>query len=88
VSDLVDVKVANRVAARFASPGTLAQSYLLDGLQQSFEEVVRVAEPLIAEESGFHPPEPAVARVLSRQEWASANVASMLELMDPLLDRV
>jgi coenzyme F420 biosynthesis associated uncharacterized protein len=88
LSDLVDVRVANRIAARFASPGTLAQSYLLEGLQQSFEEVVREAEPLIAEESGFAPPTPAVAKVLSREEWASANVASMLELMDPLLDRV
>ena len=88
MSDLIDLRVANRVAARFSSPGALAESYLLDGLQASFEEIVREAEPLIAEESGFSPPIPAVARVLSRQEWASANVESMLELMAPLLGKV
>lgn len=88
MSNLVDVAVANRFAARFASPGALAQSYLLDGLQESFEEIVREAEPLIAEESGFRPAEPAVARVLTREEWATANVTSMLELMSPLLDKV
>lgn len=88
MSDLVDVAVANRVAAKFASTGGLAQSYLLEGLQESFEEIVREAEPLIAEESGFTPAAPAIARVLSREEWASSNVSSMLELMSPLLERV
>jgi coenzyme F420 biosynthesis associated uncharacterized protein len=88
LSDLVDVGVATRFAAKLASPGALAQSYLLEGLQASFEEIVREAEPLIAEESGFRPAEPAVAIVLSREAWATANVASMLELMSPLLDKV
>jgi coenzyme F420 biosynthesis associated uncharacterized protein len=88
LSDLVDVAVANRVAAKLASSGALAHSYLLDGLQASFEEIVREAEPLIAEESGFTPAIPAVAKVLSREEWSSNNVTSMLELMSPLLERV
>jgi coenzyme F420 biosynthesis associated uncharacterized protein len=72
----------------FAQPGSLDQSYLLDGLQESFEVLTREAEPLIAEESGFISPHPAVPRVLNRQEWASANVTSMLELMSPLLDKM
>ncbi|HYN99255.1 MAG TPA: zinc-dependent metalloprotease [Actinomycetota bacterium] len=84
-SGLVDEAIASRFAAKFAQPGSLDQSYLLDGLQESFEELTREAEPLIAEESGFISPHPAVPRVLSRQEWATANVTSMLELMSPLL---
>lgn len=88
MTDLVDQGVAARFAAKFAQPGSLDQSYLLDGLQEHFEALVVEAEPLIAEESGFVPTQPAVARVLSRQEWASSNVTSMLELMSPLLDKV
>ncbi len=88
VSGIVDEAVASRFAAMFAQPGSLDQSYLLDGLQESFEALTREAEPLIAEESGFISPHPAVARVLSRQEWATNNVASMLELMSPLLGKV
>lgn len=88
MSGLVDEAIASRFAAMFAQPGSLDQSYLLDGLQASFEELTREAEPLIAEESGFISPHPAVPRVLARQEWATANVTSMLSLMSPLLDKV
>lgn len=88
MSQLVDVRVAARFAARFSSPGALANSYLLDGLQASLDEIVREAEPLIAYESGFTPSVPALARVLSREEWATANVTSMLSLMNPLLAKV
>lgn len=85
---MVDEAVASRFAALFAQPGSLDQSYLLDGLQESFEALVREAEPLIAEEAGFTPSQAAVARVLSRQDWASENVTSMLDLMSPLLNKV
>jgi coenzyme F420 biosynthesis associated uncharacterized protein len=88
LSGLVDEAVASKFAAMFAQPGSLDQSYLLDGLQESFELLTREAEPLIAEESGFVSPHPAVPRVLNRQEWASANVTSMLELMSPLLEKM
>jgi coenzyme F420 biosynthesis associated uncharacterized protein len=88
LSGLVDEAVASKFAAMFAQPGSLDQSYLLDGLQESFDVLTREAEPLIAEESGFVSPHPAVPRVLNRQEWASANVTSMLELMSPLLEKM
>lgn len=88
MSGLVDEAVASKFAAMFAQPGSLDQSYLLDGLQESFEELTREAEPLIAEESGFVSPNPAVPRVLNRQDWASANVTSMLQLMSPLLEKM
>lgn len=85
---VIDKAVAAKVAARLSSGGSLDRSYLLDGLQESFEDLVAEAEPLIAQESGFVPEQHAVARVLSRSEWAQANVDSMLELMSPLLSKV
>ncbi|HEX2053840.1 MAG TPA: zinc-dependent metalloprotease [Actinomycetota bacterium] len=88
MSPLVDEAIATRFAAMFAQPGSLDESYLMQGLQEDFEALVREAEPLIAEESGFIPGQPAIARVLSRRDWAAANVTSMLELMSPLLTKV
>jgi coenzyme F420 biosynthesis associated uncharacterized protein len=88
LTDLVDVRVAARFAAKFAAPGPLDRSYLLDGLDQSFVNLVNEAEPLIAEQTGFAPGTPAIPRVLSREEWATSNIQSMLTLINPLLDKV
>ncbi|MDQ4149392.1 MAG: zinc-dependent metalloprotease [Actinomycetota bacterium] len=88
MKDLVDVGVAARFAARLAAPGPLDRSYLMDGLQESFSALVEEAEPLISGETGFHPATPAVARVLSRAEWATSNVESILTLLAPLLEKV
>lgn len=76
------------MVARLTSAGPLDQSYLLDDLDAHFSELVAFAEPLIAAETGFVCPTPARAKILSRPDWASANVDSMLALMRPLLDRV
>ncbi|MGI8426588.1 MAG: zinc-dependent metalloprotease [Actinomycetota bacterium] len=88
MSTLVDERVAAKVAARMASEGSLGHSYLLDELDSSFKRLTAEAEPLIAAETGFSAGVPAVSRVLSRKEWATVNVASMLKLMSPLLDKM
>lgn len=88
MSSVVDKTVAAKVAAKLSSGSSLEGSYLLEGLEESFEELIAEAEPLIAEESGFYPEQPAVGRVLTRADWAQANVESMLELMAPLLAKV
>ncbi|MCA1840460.1 MAG: zinc-dependent metalloprotease [Actinomycetota bacterium] len=85
---LIDVAFAAKVAARFASQGPLDQSYLLDDLDADLSRLVAEAEPLIEAETGFVTGSPAVANVLSRSEWAAANVDSMLVLMAPLLEKV
>lgn len=87
-ADLLDVSAAARFTARFASTGPLDRSYLLDDLESHFSELVREAEPLIEQETGFRPAVPAAAKVLSRNEWANLNVDSMLTLMGPLLEKV
>lgn len=84
---LVDVSVAARVAVRLATGGALEGSYLVEGLQESLAAAVAEADPLVAGETGFGAPTPATARVLTRAEWATANVESILVLLGPLLHK-
>lgn len=85
---LVDIDVAAKFAARFASGGPLDRSYLMEGLDRHLEALTAEAYPLVARETGFVVDSPPVARVLSRHEWATANIESMVGLMSPLLDRI
>jgi len=84
---LVDTGVALRVVGRIATD-PMEGSYLLEDLARHFAELVAEAEPLVAEEAGFGPATPATSRVMSRSEWASANIASIVNLLSPLLDKV
>jgi coenzyme F420 biosynthesis associated uncharacterized protein len=84
---LVETAVAIRVARRLATD-PMEGSYLVQDLAGSFGEVVAEAEPFVAEEAGFGPPTPARARVLSRSDWAEANITSTVKLLTPLLERV
>jgi coenzyme F420 biosynthesis associated uncharacterized protein len=63
-------------------------SYLLQDLASHFAELVAEAEPLVTAEAGFGPTSPARARVMSRSEWAQANVSSIVNLLSPLTDKV
>ena len=86
-SGLVETGVALKVAQRFAAD-PMAGSYLVEGLASDFAARVAEAEPLVAEEAGFAPDSRALARVMSRSEWAEANIASTVRLLSPLLERV
>ncbi len=86
--DLVDLGVAARVASRLAAGGALERSYLLDDLERHLGELTAEAELLVAEETGFTPVSRAVPKVLSRSEWATKNLSSMLTLISPLLEKV
>ncbi|MGH9195723.1 MAG: zinc-dependent metalloprotease [Acidimicrobiia bacterium] len=87
-ADLVDVNLAKRVAARVASTGQLEGSYLLHGIDDQLSVLVGEAAPLVDEETGFSPPGKASAVVMSRADWAAANIDSIVGLMDPLFRRV
>lgn len=80
--------MAARFASKIAAVGPLDRSYLLDDLDVHFQELVREAEPLVAEETGFGVRMPATPRVLTRAEWARENVRSLTTLLEPLLERV
>lgn len=85
---LIDAGMAARFAARLASVAPLDRSYLLDGVQESLEKLVVEALPLVEEETGFVTPGDCLPRVVTRAEWASANVEGLMTLMKPLLERV
>ncbi len=76
-----------RVAGRLATD-PMEGSYLVQDLAGHFADLVAEAEPLVVEEAGFGPSTPARARVMSRSEWAQANVGSIVKLLSPLLDKV
>lgn len=84
--DLKELTAAAKLVARLTSSTPLESSYLLDDMTGSIRDLVAKAEPLVAEETGFAAPFPAVPLVLKRSEWAAANVESMLVLMRPLID--
>jgi coenzyme F420 biosynthesis associated uncharacterized protein len=85
---LIDLEMAARFAARIAAAGPLDRSYLLDDLEAHLADLVAEAEPLVALETGFIVDEPARSRILTRAEWASANINSLTTLLGPLLERV
>lgn len=87
-SALIDLEIAARLASRIGAAGPLDRSYLLDDLDRDFSDLVAEAEPQVWEETGFALTQPASARVLTRGEWAKANIRSMVWLLAPLLDRV
>lgn len=77
------------MAARFAARVAMSrQTEVDDDLESHFVELSAEAEPLITEETGFAVPSSAIARVLTRAEWASANVDSMLTMIGPMIRKL
>ena len=89
VVDPVDWDLARRVAVRFSGQEPLADSYLADSLRTDFAEFTPVAEQLVGAETGLVSLlGPARARVISREEWIAANIASFQRLLRPLMDKL
>lgn len=87
--EVVDWKLAERIAARVAGREPLADSYLADSLVPDFAELTPVAEELVAAETGLRPVSGAArAQVIGRAEWVSANVSSFRRLLAPVTERM
>jgi coenzyme F420 biosynthesis associated uncharacterized protein len=85
----IDWGVAQRVAVRVAGREPLAASYHYDRLAADFSEVTTEAEELVAEATGLRSVAgPARARVVGRDGWIRANLASFDRLLRPLTDRL
>lgn len=85
----VDWGVAERVAVRVAGREPLADSYHYDRLTADFEAATARAEELVAEATGLRSATGAArARVVTRDEWVHANLASFQRLLRPLIDKV
>ena len=83
---LAEVKIAAKLAASLTSGAPIESSYLTEDLKRSVDSIVREVEPLVIEETGFEVSTPSRAKVLTRGEWASSNVDSMLVLMQPMIE--
>jgi coenzyme F420 biosynthesis associated uncharacterized protein len=85
----VDWGLAERVAIRVAGREPLAASYHYDRLASDFEDVTSRAELLVAEATGLRSAAgPARARVVGRDDWVRANLASFRRLLRPLIDKM
>jgi coenzyme F420 biosynthesis associated uncharacterized protein len=85
--DPVDWGTARTVARIVAGRDPLVSSYLGASLDADFGALTVVAEELVAAHTGLHPPGHVRAVVLDRREWVDSNLASMRNLLDPLMQR-
>ena len=86
-ADPVDWATARTVARFVAGRDPLVSSYLGASLDADFGALTVVAEELVAEHTGLHPAGHVQAVVLDRKEWVDSNLASMRNLLDPLMQR-
>ncbi|HEY8544727.1 MAG TPA: zinc-dependent metalloprotease, partial [Acidimicrobiales bacterium] len=85
----VDWGIAERVAVRVAGREPLAASYHYDRLAADFAEVTTEAEELVAEATGLRSAGgPARARVVGRDGWVRANLASFDRLLRPFTEKI
>jgi coenzyme F420 biosynthesis associated uncharacterized protein len=85
--DPVDWATARSVARVVAGRDPLVSSYLGASLDADFGALTVVAEELVAEHTGLHPAGHVNAVVLDRREWVDSNLASMRNLLDPLMQK-
>ena len=85
----VDWGLAERVAVRVAGREPLAESYHYDRLAADFDEVTAQAEELVAQATGLRSASGAArARVVGRDDWVRANLASFRRMLRPVMDKM
>jgi coenzyme F420 biosynthesis associated uncharacterized protein len=85
----VDWRVAQRVAIRVAGREPLADSYHYDRLVADFAEATTEAEQLVEQATGLRSAVgPARARVVERDGWIRANLATFDRLLRPITDKM
>lgn len=81
--------IAEKVAIRVATLDPFSVSYHAHSLEPDFTELTAQAEELVAAATGLiSNAGPARVRVVDRQGWVRANLASLRRLMAPLTDRM
>jgi coenzyme F420 biosynthesis associated uncharacterized protein len=85
----VDWGLAERVAVRVAGREPLAASYHYPRLAADFDELTAQAEDLVERATGLRSANgPARARVVDRDDWVRANLATFGRLLRPLTDKM
>lgn len=86
---LIGWDVAERVAAKVAKRSEPIAAYELAALASDFEDLTAQAEVLVTAETGLKSlAGPARARVVDRDAWVHANVASFQRLLRPVTDKL
>jgi len=89
VPEVVDWRIAEKVAVRATGSEPFSKSYHYASLQPDFERFTAQAEQAVAQETGLHSLAGAArARVTDRPGWVRANLASFRRLLRPLTDRL
>lgn len=88
MSRFPDIAGAARLASRLVSSAPLDRSYLTEDIEPQIRHLVTEAGSLVEDETGMRCSGQPRALVVSRAEWASANVDSLLTLVTPLLEKV
>ena len=84
----VDWALAERVGVRVAGTDALARSYHHDSVGPDVDELVPLAEQLVADVTGLRSANgPARAAVVDRADWVRANLAAFQRLLGPHLER-
>jgi coenzyme F420 biosynthesis associated uncharacterized protein len=89
VPDPVDWDLARRVAVRVSGREPFSRSYHRDSLLGDFDRFTAEAEDRVAEATGLRSLSgSARARVVDRDAWVAANLASFQRMLRPLLDKM
>ncbi|MCB1272071.1 MAG: zinc-dependent metalloprotease, partial [Microthrixaceae bacterium] len=84
----VDWQLAERVATRFTGSEDFSRSYHYEGMEADFERLTTEAQRYVEAEVGFTSlAGEARGRVVGREDWVRANIASYRRLLRPLLER-
>ena len=85
---LVEPTLAAAVARRVAGSSGLDRSYLVDRLRADLDVAVVESERLVARASGIPSPPPVRWELIDRATWAEANIASMIALLNPVVEKI
>jgi coenzyme F420 biosynthesis associated uncharacterized protein len=85
---LIEPRVATAIARRIAGDNSHASSDALQSLRRDLDVAVPRSEELVGEAAGIARPSPVRWSVISRAQWAEANIGSMEKMIQPLADKV
>lgn len=89
MADAVDWALAEQVATRVSGNDPFASSYHAAGMARDFADMTERAQVYVEAETGFTSAAgQARARVVDRNDWVRANLASYQRLLRPVLGRL
>ncbi len=89
MGDAVDWELAQQVASRLSGNDPFAESYHAQGMVEEFTRLTERAQVYVEAETGFTSAAgQARARVVDRNDWVRANLASYQRLLRPVLGRL